>query len=116
MNSKKGFLLLLLSVLALTICACGEKQSTDVKIDIVGTWISDDDSLTIEFTTDQKIHSVYNTGNISINMNSETVWVDENILLGVWEPNISTWKVRIWGDKMELKSDDGRKLIMYRSK
>jgi len=116
-NMKSKFLPLsfLLLFLLLSVSACGAKESTDVKNDIVGKWVSDDKSLTLEFTAEQKIHSVYDAGNFTNTMDSDTVWMDDNTLLGVWEMNMTTWNVRILGDKMELKSDDGRKLIMYRS-
>ena len=115
MKSKFLPLSFLLLFLLLSVSACGAKESTDVKNDIVGKWVSDDKSLTLEFTAEQKIHSVYDAGNFTNTMDSDTIWMDDNTLLGVWEMNMTTWNVRIWGDKMELKSDDGRKLIMYRS-
>lgn len=116
MKSKFVFLSFLLLVLLLSVSACGAKESSDVKSDIIGKWVSDDKSLTLEFTVEQKIHSVYDGGGFTNKMDSDTVWIDDNTLMGVWEISMTTWKVRIWGDKMELKSDDGRKLTMYRSK
>lgn len=116
MKSKFVFLYFLLLVLLLSVSACGTKESSDVKSDIIGKWISSDKSLTLEFAVEQKIHSVYDGGGFTNTMDSNTVWLDENTLMGVWEISMTTWKVRIWGDKMELKSDDGRKLTMYRSK
>ena len=115
MNKKPVLLALLLVVLILLVSACGVKESTDVKSDIIGKWGSDDKSLTLEFTADQEMHSVYDGGNSTNTMGGRIVWVDENSIIGAWEFNITTWEVRIWGDKMQLKSEDGRKITMYRS-
>lgn len=115
MKSKFALLSFLLLVLLLLVSACGAKESSDVKSDIIGKWASEDKSLTLEFDANQKIHSIYDGGGFTNTMDSDTVWVDENILMGVWEISMTTWKVQIWGDKMEMKSDDGRKQTMYRS-
>lgn len=115
MKNKLTLLSFLLLVLLLSVSACGAKASADVKSDIIGNWVSEDKSLTLEFTAGQKMHSVYDGGGFTTTMNSDTIWVDENILMGVWEINMVTWEVQIWGDKMVLKSGDGRKLTMYRS-
>lgn len=114
MKSKIASLFFLALVLLLSVSACGAEESSDVKSDIVGKWVSGDESLTIEFTADQKVHSVYDGGGFTNTLDSDTIWIDENTLVGVWEMTMVTWKVRIWGDKMELKSEDGRKLTMHR--
>lgn len=116
MKTKFVLLSFLLFALVLTISACGEKESSDVKNDIIGKWISDDKSLSLDFTVEQKIHSVYDGGGFTNTMDSDSVWLDDKTLLGVWEMNMTTWGVRIWGDKMELKAEDGRKLTLNRSK
>ena len=115
MKNKFALLFFILLILALSVSACGAKESADVKSDIIGKWVSNDKSLTLEFNAEQKVHSVYDGGGFTNTMNSDTVWLDENTLMGVWEISMTTWKVRIWGDKMELKSEDGRKLTMHRS-
>ena len=115
MKNKFPQLFSLLLALLLLVSACGAKESLDVKSDILGKWVSSDKSLTLEFTADNKVHSVYDGGGFKNEVNSDTVWIGDNTLLGVWEMSMATWEVRIWGNKMELKSGDGRKITMNRS-
>jgi hypothetical protein len=109
---KKIIVLAILLVLALS--ACGAAPSNDVKSEIIGGWISDDKTLTLEFTVEPRIYGHYDKNGIVARMEGETTWVDNNVLLGVWENNPKNWNVKMRGDKMELKSDDGQKLTMSR--
>ena len=115
MRNKFALITFLLLFLSISVSACGAKESTNVKSDIIGKWATKDESLIIEYTADQNIHSIKTGENFSFDMNGETHWIEDNVIIGTWEINVTTWEVRIWGDKMELKSDDGRKLTLYRT-
>jgi photosystem II stability/assembly factor-like uncharacterized protein len=109
---KKIIGLAILFVLALS--ACGAALSNDVKSDVIGKWISDDETLTLKFTVEPGVYGTYTANGVTLRTEGKTTWVAENVLLGIWENNPKNWRVKIWGDKMELKSDDGQTLAMRR--
>lgn len=117
MKNKFTKLLFVLLILVISLSACGAKESSDVKKDIIGKWVSSDEILTLDFTADKKMHSVYSTQNgVSLTTDNNAIWLDDNHLLGTWDANMMAWKVRIWDDEMQLKPAKGQTIKMSRSK
>lgn len=100
--------------LLLGLAACGQGTSTDPQRDIIGRWQSRDGTWTLEFTAQGKVHSVYESGGIREEADSDTVFLDDTHILGVWELNMQAWEVRIRGDQMTLIGGDGRRLEFRR--
>ena len=105
---KSISVLILLSTLL--VISCGEQKSTNIKDDIIGKWNSTDKMLTLEFTKDGKINSVRDQGNFINETTADLIFIDETHIVGVWEFNLATWEVNIYGSKMTLKRDDGEKI------
>jgi len=98
----------------LLLWSCGASESTNPQEDIIGIWESTDNTLTLEFTKEGKVNSVNNQGNFTNEMTADLIFIDETHIVGVWEFNIATWEVNIYGNKMTLVRDDGEKLKLNR--
>ncbi|MFC1760162.1 hypothetical protein ACFLZD_01415 [Candidatus Neomarinimicrobiota bacterium] len=94
----------------LFIWSCGASQSANPQEDIIGKWETNDKNLTLEFTDGGKVNSVKQSKHIINESTSDQIFVDEMHIIGVWEFNLATWEVKIYGDKMTLVRDDGEKL------
>jgi hypothetical protein len=116
MKNKKIIFLSLFIVLLFSLTACLAKESTDVKKDIIGKWATSDNSATLEFTADNQVHYTMKNGGVNMTVNGNLAWISDNVTLAVWEPQMQPCEVHIWGDKMELKPDNGDTLTVYRVK
>ena len=92
---------------------CSAKESTNVKRDSIGEWISRDKSQSLYISPDHVGGTAKKNG-VSQSLLGDKKWINENTIAGVWEKKVVNWVMRIWGDKMVLTSDDGRTLTMYR--
>jgi len=101
-------------VVFLLIFSCGKQASTNVKEDIIGKWESNDESLVLEFTNEGKVNAERKQEHFTNTTTSDLIFIDDNHIVGVWEFNIATWEVNIYGDKMTLVRDDGEKLKLNR--
>ena len=101
-------------LLGLLLTACGKNVSTDPGNDIIGTWISKDGIYTLTFTPEGKISSVVQSEGFRIVLKSDLIFTDDTHIVGVWEMDIQEWEVRIKGDRMVLKGEDGRKINLGR--
>jgi hypothetical protein len=103
-------------LLGFLLTACGQKGSTDLRSDIIGTWTSGDGSYMLTFYPDGKMSSIVSLEGFQNETNSELIFVDDTHIMGVWEINLQAWEVQIRGDQMVLTGDDGRKIKLTRSK
>lgn len=103
-------------VFLLGLAACRQKESTEPQKDIIGKWQSQDGTLTLEFTAEDKVHSIYMSGGIGHEIKSDTIFTDDTHIVGVWERSIQvqTWEVHIRGDQMTLIGEDGTQLKFHR--
>jgi len=101
-------------LLGLLLTACGQNVSTDPGNDIIGTWISNDGIYTLTFTPEGKISSVVQSEGFRNELKSDLIFTDDTHIVGVWEMDIQEWEVRIKGDRMVLKGEDGRKINLRR--
>lgn len=92
------------------ILSCAGKESSNPQNDIIGKWQTNDKSLTLDFTNQGKVNSINKQGSFSNEMTADLIFIDDVHIVGVWEFNLATWKVNIYGDKMTLIRDDGEKL------
>jgi len=115
---KCAVVFLLLSFIILNCSNSKEKirgeESKQPKKDIIGKWESLDKTLTLEFKADGKLISQLKKGGLNVDSKSETVFLDEKHLLGVWEHDLPTFEVHVYPEQMVLKRDNGDKIQFNR--
>jgi hypothetical protein len=90
---------------------CGRApESQDPQADIIGKWESTDGELTLDFRPDGALIAHWDRGGLVLDTESETVFVDKNQLLGVWESGLTTYTVHIYGDEMTLEASEGEEI------
>lgn len=97
-------------------CRVKEAASKAPQKDIMGKWISSDKSLTLKFKTNGKLFFQIDRGNVKINGASNTIFVDDNHLMGVWERSVQVYEVRVYSKKMVLIDDGGKETQFHRVK
>ena len=107
-----------LLLLIVPLAACSSSESTNPKKDAVGTWQSDDKTLTLNFAADGSVHAVSQPkSGVSIEVTSTgSAFTDATHILGSWEMNFPTYEVHISGDRMVLKGTGGSQISLSRVK
>ena len=109
------WMLILLILVSSLSAACGEKESTDPKKDIVGTWQSEDKTWTLIFTAQDTFTSVHESEGSRVEISGANIFIDStNQLTSVG--NFLGSEVHIKGDQMTLTSDDEGEVTFTRVK
>ena len=106
---KKAISTIVALVLAMLLpLGCGRApESQDPQADIIGKWESTDGNLTLDFRPDGALIAHWVRGGVVVDTEAETVFVDEDQLVGVWGGGLTIYTVHIYGDEMTLETSEG---------
>ena len=116
-------MLVVLIIFSFAIFGCVGGLSENPQEDIIGYWKSTDGSISMEFTSDSKLHMVrvikgndgaMRGGEAKITTNTNTVFLDDTHILGSWETYMQAWEVKIRGNQMTLIAEDGERIKLQR--
>lgn len=117
MKLKNILFILLIPVLFVLFSGCnGPVASDNPEKDILGVWESVDQSIVLQFTSDNKIHAKIKNGSFIIDNNSEVRFIDKTKILGTWEMDFPVYEISVYENTFILNDEEGKKSIFNRIK